>query len=448
MNKDSTENKSIKDLADYTTLKKLCTALWQQDNAYHGAAVMVGAGFSRSAASTGDINIKLPLWYDLSNKLATELDANSNSDPLRLAEEYCAYFGKQALHDLVKKEINDESWIPGELYKSLLKLPWSEVLTTNWDTLLERASKDIHQPVYSVVSRQEDLSRVRSPRIIKLHGTVNVTEELIFTQEDYRTYPQRYAAFVNFARQVFIENELCLLGFSGDDPNFLQWAGWVRDQLTTSSRRIYLVGALNLTVAKRKYLESINIAPIDLSELVTEYDNHDTKHLEATKIFLQTLQDFKSEEAWEWSPTKLRRSTLTSEESERTRKNPEYAASLLKNQLQQLEEDRKSYPGWLVCPNMLRWEISNQINDPFPTADNLSKMDSDSRTKLLYEIAWQYSVTFEVVREWHVTELLKICDPDHSCAITKQQQMEIALLLLKTLVGILVRNQSPSKKQP
>ncbi|MBN9070114.1 MAG: SIR2 family protein, partial [Rhizobiales bacterium] len=50
---------------------------------------------------------------------------------------------------------------------------------------------------------------------------------VVISEDDYRTYPQRRAAFVNTARQVFIENELCLLGFSGDDPNFLQWAGWV-----------------------------------------------------------------------------------------------------------------------------------------------------------------------------------------------------------------------------
>lgn len=255
-------------LPDYATLKKLSAALWRQDNAFHGAAVMVGAGFSRSAATTGDINRKLPLWNDLSSTLAKDLDASSGgSDPLRLAEEYCASFGKQALHDLVKKEINDAAWVPGELHNSLLELPWSEVLTTNWDTLLERASMEVHQPVYSIVSRQEDLSSAHSPRIVKLHGTVNVTEDLVFTQEEYRRYPQRHAAFVNFARQVFIENELCLLGFSGDDPNFLQWAGWVRDQLAMHARRIYLVGALNLTATKRKYLESINVAPIDLGDL-------------------------------------------------------------------------------------------------------------------------------------------------------------------------------------
>lgn len=431
MSRDDTENKNITNLPDYAALKKLAAALWRQDSAYHGAAVMVGAGFSRSAASTGDINKKLPLWNDLSKNLAEDLGASSSSDPLRLAEEYCAYFGKQALYDLVKKEVNDAAWAPGELHKSLLELPWTEVLTTNWDTLLERGSMDVHHPVYSVVSRQEDLSSARSPRIVKLHGTVNVTEDLVFTQEDYRKYPQHHAAFVNFARQVFIENELCLLGFSGDDPNFLQWAGWVRDYLATHTRRIYLVGALHLTAAKRKYLESINVAPIDLGDLVADYDDHDTKHLAATKIFLKTLQNLKPKLDWEWIPTQLTRSTLTSEEHDKTLKNPDHAAALLERQLPTLEADRKSYPGWLVCPSRQRWELQNQINDPFPTARNLSEMASDSRARLLYEIAWRHDVTYQATPPWLAQELLTICDPDKPCALTKKQQMEVALLLLK-----------------
>ena len=60
---------------------------------------------------------------------------------------------------------------------------------------------------------------------------------LIFAAEDFRTYPARHAAFVNLARQIFIENDLCLVGFSGNDPNFLEWAGWVRDHLGGHARR-------------------------------------------------------------------------------------------------------------------------------------------------------------------------------------------------------------------
>ena len=422
--------KDISSLPDYAALKKLASALWQQDNSYHGAAIMVGAGFSRSAASTGDASKKLPLWNHFSKKLADELRSDS-TDPLRLAEEYCAYFGKQALHDLIKQEINDAAWEPGELYKSLLELPWSEILTTNFDTLLERASSEVHQPIYSVVSKQEDLSSARSPRIAKLHGTIDVTKDLVFTQEDYRKYPQQYAAFVNFSRQVFIENELCLVGFSGDDPNFLQWAGWVRDHLATHSRRIYLVGSLGLNSAKRKYLESINVAPIDLDNLVTEYDDQDIRHLEATKIFVRALQDLKPKQIWEWDPTQLYRTTTMEAKSTETHQDVNYEAKLLEEKLPSLEENRLSYPDWLVCPYEQRFQLQSQITNPWPTPQNLSAMAETSKAKLLYEITWRHQVTFAPMPSWLANELLTVCDPDKPCALAKRQQLEIALLLLK-----------------
>lgn len=391
---------------------------------------MVGAGFSRSAASTGDINKKLPLWNSFSEKLSRELDSNS-TDPLRLAEEYCAYFGKQTLYDLIKKEINDTAWLPGKLHKSLLELPWSEILTTNWDTLLERASAEVHQPIYSVVSKQEDLASARPPRIVKLHGTIDTTSDLVFTQEDYRKYPQQYAAFVNFARQVFIENELCLLGFSGDDPNFLQWIGWVRDHLATHSRRIYLVGALGLNSAKRKYLESINIAPIDLSDLVKDYDEQDIKHLKATTIFFQSLQYLKPKKTWEWCPTQQHNTTIAPEEITKTYKNHSYAAKLLESQIPALEKNRFLYPGWLIFPYEQRPQLKERIIDPCPTSDNLSAMTIDSKAKILYEISWNYQLTFDVIPSWLTKELLAVCDLEKPCVLSKKQQLEIATLLLK-----------------
>ncbi|MGR6981885.1 SIR2 family NAD-dependent protein deacylase [Testudinibacter sp. P27/CKL/0425] len=422
--------KNILELTDYPSLKKFASALWQQDNNYHGAAILIGTGFSRSVAITGDGNKKLPLWLHFSEALNKELNSN-NSDPLRLAEEYSAYFGKQALYDLIKKEINDAAWEPGELHKSLLELPWSEVLTTNWDTLLERASEDVYQPVYSVVSKQEDLSNARSPRIVKLHGTIDVTKNLIFTQEDYRKYPEQYAAFVNVARQVFIENELCLLGFSGDDPNFLQWTGWVRDHLANHSRRIYLVGALNLSSAKRKYLESINIAPIDLYSLVEDYDDSDTRHLKSTRIFIQALYDLKPKPAWEWAPTQLHPSTMTEDEMNRRYQDHRYAANILEGQVISLEKDRQSYPDWLICPNHLRFQLHMQLSDPWPNADNLLAMNVDLKVKLLYEMAWQHKTTYNILPIWLIKELLNVCDIDNPCVLSKRQQLEIAIIILK-----------------
>ncbi|MBD0986512.1 SIR2 family protein [Klebsiella michiganensis] len=423
-------NTKFSSLPDYPALKKLASALWQQDNAYHGAAIIVGAGFSRSCASTGDNSRKLPLWNDFAKILSKELASGSN-DPLRLAEEYNAYFGKRALHDLIKKEVNDSAWTPGELHYSLMELPWSEILTTNWDSLLERTSAEVHSPVYSIVSKPEDLSNAKTPRIVKLHGTIDITKELIFTQEDYRKYPQSYAAYVNFARQVFIENELCLLGFSGDDPNFLQWAGWVRDNLATHSRRIYLVGALKLNAAKRKYLESINVAPIDLDDLVADYDDIDLKHKQATRLFLEFLHDMKPNQVWEWEPSRSQRVGFNEDERNKIYNDSSYAAKLLEGQLPVLRNDRDSYLGWLICPDSIRWELQNQFNIPSPKKEHLQHMTAESRACLLYEISWRYEKTYDLPPSWLIHELLTVCDLNTPCGLSKKQQLEIALLLLK-----------------
>lgn len=403
----------LKKLADYSSLVKLAEVLWKQDSGFHGAAIMVGAGFSRSAAATGDLNRKLPLWFDLSNVIQNDL-GSTGTDPLRIAEEYSAYFGRQALNDVIKKEVNDAAWKPGKMHSSLLELPWTDVLTTNWDTLLEKASEEVHERLYSIVYRQADLSSARSPRIVKLHGTINVTENLTFTQEDYRLYPEKRAAFVNLSRQIFIENELCLLGFSGDDPNFLQWAGWVRDHLATSARRIYLVGSLGLTSAKRKYLESMNIAPIDLEVLVSHHDDSDLKHKKATEIFLHVLNLFKPKPLCDWEPTSFDRSLS------------------FEGKLKHLKADRNLYPGWLICPSHKRFSLHMQLADPsLISSVTLSQLDPDSHAELLYEITWRHGLTYEVTPEHIISQMLLVCDPSKPNILTKKQQIEIAVHLLK-----------------
>lgn len=422
---------NIEEIPDYPLIKKLAEALWQNETSYQGAAIMVGSGFSRSAAYSGDMNNKLPLWFDLLKKLTDDMNSDPWGDPLRIAEEYSSYFGKQALRDLIEKNINDSSWMPGDLYKSLLQLPWSEILTTNWDTLLERASSAIYKPVYSIVNKPEDLSSACSPRIVKLHGTLQISDNLIFTQEDYRKYPQSHAAFVNLARQIFIENEFCLLGFSGDDPNFLQWIGWVRDHLTNHARRIYLVGALNLTAPKRKYLEALNVAPIDLWSLVGHIDNQDEKHLKATEVFLEKLRELKPKDIWEWEPTSVTRTLVPADEFDKVYKDTAYAASLLEKQVDTFIKDRETYPDWLVCPSNIQWSLQNQINDPYPSVKNLSAMDAKLRHKLLYEIVWRNDITYSVDAIYLTEELFKLLESSDKVFLTEKKKIDIAIWLYK-----------------
>lgn len=418
----------INELSDYPAIKKLAAALHQFEANKHGAAIIVGAGFSRCAARHVSGEKKMPLWGDFTKKLLAELNPNITdlyfSDPLRVAEEYRAYFGKAALNDIIRSEIDDDALIPTGLCQSLLKLPWSEVMTTNWDTLLERAAKDIHHPYYSIVTKPTDLTWALSPRIVKLHGTIGITNTFIAAQEDYRTYPEKFAPFVNFVRQVFIEHELCLLGFSGDDPNFLHWAGWVRDHLAGHSRKIYLVGALNLTPARRKHLESMNISPIDLWDAVQHIDDVDLRHQTATELFLHKMEEEGLSKVMphQWKPDFPKK------------------AACQKELLKLLKQERESYPQWLVCPPAFQLPIQLELRQF--NLQSINSLESTEQAEFLYEIAWRYGITFEYIPHWVADRLFKISNPDVSCGLSKRQQLEITLLLLKNSRWLVSDNEN------
>lgn len=404
----------IKNLTDYPLLEKLAGSLWKTNSQVRGAAIMVGAGFSRAAARCGDRRRRMPLWRDLTSALETDLQILNDeiSDPLRLAEQYVAYFGRRALIDLVRDQVADSAWSPGPLHEQLLRLPWQDVLSTNWDSLLERAAERVFDPKYSAVNQQPDLAVARSPRITKLHGTIGVTSDLVFTQEDYRQYPDRYAAFVNFARQVFIENELCLIGFSGDDPNFLQWAGWVKDRLDTHARRIFLVGNLRLSDPARRYLESINIAPIDLHDLVSHIEDIDAQHILATTAFLEELAALRQESANKWRPRQLRNAPASSKQDnkEKTLANlPFQKAPISINQIAQaLEDDRRSFPDWLLCPQHLIFSLMDQIGAALQEYKDDRTTDVNLRCRLLCEAVWRMAITFQEISPEIVNESLSL----------------------------------------
>ena len=387
-------------LPDYPALQQLARALWR-NGSVRGAAVLVGAGLSKNAIRPADDSPAPPLWYELQEKLVERLYPHDSKavprNPLRTAEEYRTYLGQAGLDDFLRTNFPDRSWMPGPLHFELLELPWTDVLTPNWDTLLERAAENSIDYSYEIVRTEADLTYARSPRIVKLHGTIGDPGPLIFAEEDYRTYPTKHAAFVNFARQVFIENELCLVGFSGDDPNFLQWAGWVRDHLGGSARRIYLVGNLRLEPATRRYLEAHNIEPIDLAPLVKDLPRA-IQHETATRIFIEELRKAKPAPGHEWKLTPSNQFPLPragGDAFQRALRDHALAADLLKKSLPLFKADREAYPGWLICPVKYRQELRNAGGTPWllrkPVLDLL---DPKLRSEALFEILWRRTTSF------------------------------------------------------
>lgn len=356
------------------------------------ASIMVGAGFSMNAQRNNMPIKKFPSWNDLGDifyqklygRIPTEKD-KCYLDALKLAEEVEASFGRSALNKILREEIPNTEHQPSELHTKLLQLPWTDIFTTNYDTLLERTAEKILEQRYETVINKEDLVWSTKPRIIKLHGSFPSERPFIITEEDYRKYPTEYAPFVNTVQQSLLENTLCLIGFSGNDPNFQKWIGWIRDNLgKDNSPKIFLIGKLSLSIGQKKLLQDRNIVPIDLSC----YSNN---HYEALIKFVEILKnkghstetniDFPDKE-------KVVHFDIRKE------LNPQFqsATKVWKN-------TRLSYPNWLILPEDNRQKLYYKLETPF--IYHIDKIEAPLDIEFLYEFNWRIEkCLFPILNDW------------------------------------------------
>ena len=356
-------------------LDQIADRLWSNN-----AAVMVGAGFSRNAKPVGSTSASFPNWQELGDRFFEKLRGQRPQEGarylsiLKLAEQVEAAFGRPALNQLLRDAIPDLRYEPSPLHSQLLSLPWKDVFTTNYDTLLERARASVTLKNYDVVTTKEDLLYANQPRIIKLHGSFP-SPPFVITEEDYRCYPDDNAPFVNTVRQSLLENTLCLIGFSGDDPNFLQWIGWIRDHIgKETASKIYLVGVFNtLGEGDRKLLDRRGIIIVDLSAFSTDAEKALGKLLNLLKSRKTRASDWPtvSEEVQSWArfndPSKYH------------------------EVVSEWRRQRGEYPGWVVMPSDRRQRLWSYTED---WLSGLSETSSADRARL--ETPFDLDLAFEL----------------------------------------------------
>lgn len=336
------------------------------------ASVMVGAGFSRNADVPAHIKVKQ--WNDVGEDIYCRLQTVKQADPkdlifktpMRLASQFAAVNGRSELDNLIRDSIPDDRMHPGALHCQLLSLPWRDVFTTNYDTLLERARKGL-QRNYSLVTSKEMLLYKKSPRIIKLHGSFPDKTPFLMTEEDFMTYTVEHPEFVNTVRQALVESIFCLVGFSGDDPNFTSWQAWLQDVMGEYAGPSYLITCdydyddSFKTLMKQRGVEVINFS---------EVKGIEDDYKKALDFFFTFLSE--REPSWrgriEYNVQKVDYEKL----------------------LSQMQEVRENYPGWFVLPKKY-YEDFSDIEYQFPYLERSFKALDDVALKenILYELDWR-----------------------------------------------------------
>lgn len=355
------------------------------------ASVMVGCGFSLNAESdgTGQMREWNALNVDLFKSLYGRNPSSSELDrlnPVRLAAQVENTLGSKELDEIIMNALPDKSVYPGVLHKKLMKLRWRDVFTTNYDTLLER-SCDESGSAYTLVTTKETLLYSKSPRIIKLHGSFPNIRPFIMSEEAFRTYPQKYPEFVNTVRQSLIENLFCLIGFSGNDPNFLSWLGWIRDVMGEQMSNAILVDyrPKGYHISEKQLFASRKIDILNLAEISGLND-----YKEALDFFLTYLGTKEHDAQWSYLDVDFRHP-----------QKPEKSEKELEEGIRKMEKARKSYPGWVFYNR----EISYTNRFPFK-GTFYDKLPDRLKLDYLYELDWLLDIClYPKVVDWYLNAL-------------------------------------------
>jgi hypothetical protein len=153
-------------------------------------------------------------------------------DLLMRAEHYRQLMGPDMFASFMREMFGDEGGTCRELHQDLVRLPFTHVLTTNYDTLLEQAHAGAFLGKLPLMvswrnaSDIEDFLRAtrrrgQRRRYVHLHGTYNDPESIVLTESDYQQRYHHTAAGETLLSVLFTAHAFLFVGFSFSDMDMM-----------------------------------------------------------------------------------------------------------------------------------------------------------------------------------------------------------------------------------
>ena len=207
----------------------------------------VGSGFSRSRDPENYVG-----WENLAKKIKKELSDGIEGDFLKIAQIYEANNGRDQLLKIVEDSFFKED-VPDELHKALIKTDVHNIITTNWDCLIENAARENLSLYDTIASDEELLQSKHNNRILKIHGDFK-HKNIVFSEQDYLNYSDNFPILENYVKNIVATNTLVLLGYSFNDLDLKQLVNWINKKIEKCS--IFMITTTSKAIDEIKYFEN------------------------------------------------------------------------------------------------------------------------------------------------------------------------------------------------
>lgn len=203
---------------------------------------IIGAGFSTNAAIPDG---RPPVaWAELGRELSEDVDGLGSDAPvLEVLSAYEHGFGRVDLVDRTARLIRVHDAKPGPTHLAFARVGFIDVITTNFDNLLERAYEAVGKGCMPVIDETQlsAPNRYAGPRLIKMHGDIGHPDRLVLTEDDYDDFLRKYPLLATSITAMFVDRTTVLVGYSLDDPDTRQLLALVKSRLGKLARPMWAI---------------------------------------------------------------------------------------------------------------------------------------------------------------------------------------------------------------
>lgn len=198
------------------------------DLARRRTVLYLGAGISQNSVSPSGTRPKT--WLEFLNVMISLVNQNGHIRSLIKKEDYltaCEVLKRSLGRDTFHQCLRDEFLTPGykhaPIHEKIFALDSRIVATPNFDKIYETYAN--HAAGGSIIVKHHydpdiaEAIRGTDRVILKVHGTIDSPDRMIFTRREYAEARQRYRGFYSLLEALVLTHTVLFLGCGVNDPD-------------------------------------------------------------------------------------------------------------------------------------------------------------------------------------------------------------------------------------
>jgi hypothetical protein len=196
------------------------------------SVIFLGAGISLQCANVHGDHPKA--WADLLRAAVTLMPGTQTrkrdirglirqGDYLTACEVIREGMGPHAFYNFLTQELFTPNFQPAPIHDSIIQLGSRVYATPNFDKVLENKAGTLPDTPFRVKNYYDDdiaaVTKGSQSTILKLHGSIDVPDRIVFTRADYTQARNKYWQFYSILESLSLTHTFLFLGCGLNDPD-------------------------------------------------------------------------------------------------------------------------------------------------------------------------------------------------------------------------------------